>query len=144
MSITLPGLQNRLRLATNKTLCAADLLTINPTRRAASDPLCWRWMRGTCYDIFDIEKGSNKHHHIQAIELDAPRLGRVSERFQFCNVLASVWGERIQSFITALHQTTHYRMSRVKFGMEPPDWPTTKQETMPVVVSGLLLNFIIE
>ena len=144
MSITLPGLQNRLRLATNKTLCAADLLTINPTRRAASDPLCWRWMRGTCYDIFDIAKGSNKHHHIQAIELDAPRLGRVSERFQFCNVLASVWGERIQSFITALHQTTHYRMSRVKFGMEPPDWPTTKQETMPVVVSGLLLNFIIE
>ena len=83
MTHTIPELETLSANYIDKTMTPQDVLKVtmpNPRSSAAA----MLWMKGNCYDQFDIRYATD-WRYMQAIELNPPKLGDDSERFQLQN-----------------------------------------------------------
>ena len=92
------------------------------------------WMKGDRYDKFAC-KHSDDWWYMQAIELNPPKLGEHSERYQFHNCPLLTWPVTIEEFMSGLRKVSIDAFARIKSGYDAGvPYDIESCDDMPVAV----------
>jgi hypothetical protein len=117
MTHTIPELEYLSANHADKTMTPQDVLKVTMPNSRSPVP-AMLWMKGDHYDQFE-NRYAGDWWYLQAIELNPPKLGDGSERYQFHNCTLDAWPGVIDIFMTALQKVSIDAFARIKSGYDP-------------------------
>ena len=111
MTHTIPVLDDLSKDHIDKTMTPQDVLKVDMAEHML-------WMHGDRYPQF-VNRFVTDLWYMQAIELNPPKLGDDSERYQFQNCRVDKWPDTINEFMSGLKTVSRDVFARITSGYEP-------------------------